>query len=171
MPSGRAETNLGKRPLAERRSISSDSANVPVIGFCHHAPMPYLCETWSLSEAVAWAAFLDPSNLTLPYDIASVRPDGTRALEGLIAVALEAVTGLALASQLPVLGREVSTGYFGPIPTLRLRSLEFFVSEDIPGRPTGFRNIQDKLMTWTDISFPARKVVEFWPTNLKPGRG
>ncbi len=133
-------------------------------------PMPYLSETWSLSEAVAWAAFLDPANLALPYDISSVRPDGTRALEGRIAVALEAVTGLALASQLPVLAREVGTGYFGPIPPLRLRSLEFFVSEGIPGHPIGFRGVHDKIMIWTHLSFPARQVIEFWPPDQKPGR-
>jgi len=126
-------------------------------------PMPYLSETWRLSETVAWAAFLDPANLALPYDISSVRPDGIRALERRIAVALEAVTGLALASQLPVLAREVGTGYFGPIPSLRLRSLEFFVSEGIPGHPIGFRGIQDKIMAWTHLSFPARQVIEFWP--------
>ena len=133
-------------------------------------PMPYLAETWSLSEAVAWAAFLDPANLAIPYDISSVRPDGIRALEGQVAVALEAVTGLALASKLPVLAWEVGTGYFGPIPLLKLRSLEFFVSEGIPERPAGFRGIQDKVMKWTHLAFPARQVIEFWPLRSREDR-
>jgi hypothetical protein len=80
-----------------------------------------------------------------------------------IAVALEAVTGLALASKVTVIAREVESDYCGPIPSPKVKFLEFFVSEDIPGHPFGFRNIQSKIITWTHLRLAADEMLRFWP--------
>ena len=121
-----------------------------------------------LLEAATWVSLRDPSQIA---PCSNAWPNKTTEhLRVRIRSALNNIADEAISGHITILAQCLVSRKIRKPTQSELLDLEFYIAEEIPGAPFGFRGRVDKIIKWTNPTVAAVDILRRWPPArpLKP---